>query len=69
MALALDRNGMSMVPKPRLMMEDPSAEKEPLASPACHGGILAERERLTGSGEEEFLDWEVGKKQLREELP
>jgi hypothetical protein len=41
---------------------------ENLASPAWHGELLAERERLTESGEEKFLDWEIAKRQLREEM-
>jgi hypothetical protein len=39
-----------------------------LASPELHGEVLAERDRLIESGEESFIDWEVAKKQLREEL-
>jgi hypothetical protein len=37
-------------------------------SPAWHGEVLLERDRLIDSGEESFIDWETAKKQLREEL-
>ena len=39
-----------------------------LSSPAWHGDVLAERDRLIASGEEKFVDWETAKRQLREEL-
>jgi hypothetical protein len=39
-----------------------------VVSPEWHGEVLAERDRLIGSGEETFIDWETAKKQLREEL-
>ena len=39
-----------------------------IASPDWHGDVLAERERLTSSGEEEFVAWDTAKKELREEL-
>ncbi len=37
-------------------------------SPAWHGDVLAERDRLIASGEEKFMDWETAKRQLRETL-
>ncbi|WP_367872455.1 addiction module protein [Luteolibacter sp. Populi] len=72
MAVAVDLRRMSTVEKLRLMedlWQDLSAGGEEIASPEWHGDVLAERERLTASGEEKFIDWEVAKKQLREELP
>jgi len=39
-----------------------------VVSPEWHGEILAERDRLMESGEEKFMDWELAKKRLREEL-
>ena len=39
-----------------------------IASPDWHGDMLAERERLTSSGEEDFVAWDVAKAQLRDEL-
>ena len=43
------------------------SEKE-VSSPAWHGDILAERDRLLAKGEEKFVDWESAKRRLREEL-
>ncbi|WP_265595108.1 addiction module protein [Haloferula sp. BvORR071] len=62
---------MSTAEKLQLMedlWQDLSTEEAEVASPAWHGEVLNERERLTSSGEEKFIDWEVAKKQLREEL-
>jgi hypothetical protein len=69
MAQTLDLRQMTVAEKLRLMEDlwtDLSSEN--LASPAWHGELLAERERLTESGEEKFLDWEIAKRQLREEM-
>lgn len=38
------------------------------ASLFWHGEVLAERDRLIESGEEEFVNWEIAKRQLHEEL-
>ena len=37
-------------------------------SPAWHGDVLAERDRLIASGEESFVSWEAAKALLRKEL-
>ena len=37
-------------------------------SPEWHKDVLAERDRLITSGEDSFIDWDVAKRQLREEL-
>jgi len=69
MAETLDLRQMTIADKLRLMEHlwaDLSSEN--LASPPWHGEILGEREQLTASGEEKFLDWETAKQQLREEL-
>jgi len=39
-----------------------------VSSPAWHGDVLAERDRLMESGEEKFVDWDAAKQQLRDEL-
>lgn len=39
-----------------------------LGSIEWHGEVLAERDRLTDSGKESFVDWETAKARLREEL-
>ena len=72
MAIAVDLGKMSTADKLQLMedlWEDLSSRESDLSSPAWHGTVLADRERLTASGEEKFIDWEIAKKQLREELP
>ena len=72
MPTTLDLEKMTTADKLRLMedlWQNLSAENPPLASPAWHGDVLAERDRLIASGEEPFIDWEVAKKRLNAELP
>ena len=72
MAIAVDLGKMSVADKLQLMedlWQDLASGPDEIVSPAWHGEVLAERERLTASGEEKFIDWEVAKKQLREDLP
>jgi hypothetical protein len=69
MPATIDIQQMSLPDKLRLM-EDLWADlsgKE-VSSPAWHGEVLAERDRLMESGEETFVDWDTAKRQLREEL-
>ncbi len=65
----VDLHQMTTTDKLRLMealwQELSDAE---IISPKWHGEVLSERERLTNSGEEKFIDWDIAKKQLREEL-
>ena len=71
MPQAVDLGTMSTADKLRLMEDlwaDLSSKGAEIPSPAWHGDVLAERERLTASGEETFIPWEAAKKQLREEL-
>jgi len=71
MASTLDLAEMSLAEKLGLMerlWENISATDGDVDSPAWHGDVLAERDRLIRSGEESFIDWEVAKKQLRAEL-
>jgi hypothetical protein len=71
MAATIDLHGMTTLDKLRLMealWQDLSADDSQVVSPEWHGEVLAERDRLTASGEEKFLDWETAKRQLREEL-
>ena len=71
MAVALDLGKMSTADKLRLMedlWQNLTTEDPEITSPAWHGDILAERDRLISSGEEQLIDWEVAKKQLRAEL-
>ena len=50
------------------LMEDRGLSGKEVSSPAWHGDVLAERDRLIESGEEKFVDWETAKRKLREEL-
>lgn len=71
MATTLDLDRMSTAEKLRLMedlWQNLSSDENSVPSPAWHGDVLAERQRLIASGEESYIDWEVAKKQLRAEL-
>lgn len=37
-------------------------------SPDWHADVLTERDHLISSGEDTFIDWEIAKRELREEL-
>jgi hypothetical protein len=71
MSTTIDLQEMTTPDKLRLMealWQNLSTSPSEVASPEWHGEILSERDRLTDSGEETFIDWETAKKQLREEL-
>jgi len=71
MATTIDLHEMTTPDKLRLMealWQDLSTNESEVASPEWHGDVLAERDRLIASGEESFIDWEIAKRQLREEL-
>jgi hypothetical protein len=72
MTAMTDLHAMTTLEKLRLMealWQNLSAQDADVVSPKWHGEILAERDRLTASGEETFMDWDLAKRQLREELP
>jgi hypothetical protein len=71
MAAPVDLKQMTIPDELRLMealWKDLSHGDANITSPEWHGDVLAERDRLIESGEETFLDWEVAKKKLRDEL-
>ncbi len=71
MAFGIDLQQMTTADKLRLMealWQDLSTTDADVVSPEWHRDVLAERDRLIESGEENFIDWEIAKKQLREEL-
>jgi hypothetical protein len=71
MSTTIDLQEMTTPDKLRLMealWQNLSTSPSEVASPEWHAEILSERDRLTDSGEEAFIDWETAKKQLREEL-
>jgi len=47
------------------LCEDLARHAEEVPSPAWHGEILAERERLIQEGKEHFLPWEEVKARLK----
>ena len=72
MPATIDLQEMTVPDKLRLMealWHDLSSKSQSeVVSPAWHGDLLLERDRLIESGEETFIDWEVAKVQLRNEL-
>jgi hypothetical protein len=67
--LPLDR--MTIADKLRAMealWADLSRDETQIESPAWHAEVLKEREEKIKSGAESFVDWETGKKQLRNKL-
>ncbi len=47
---------------------DLSRREEDLPSPAWHDQVLKEREEALQSGQEQFVDWEAAKRELRDRL-
>lgn len=71
MEMLVDLERMSTADKLRLMenlWQNLSEDDSAVASPSWHADVLEERERLTASGAEEFIDWETAKQQLRKDL-
>ncbi len=71
MEAAVDLARMSTADKLRLMenlWQNLSQDDSAVVSPSWHADVLQERERLTASGEEAFIDWETAKEQLRKDL-
>lgn len=71
METVVDLKRMSTADKLRLienLWQNLSEDDSLLASPSWHADVLQERERLTASGEEVFIDWETAKQQLRKDL-
>ena len=50
------------------LWEDLSRHDDQIESPAWHGEVLEERAARVRSGEEQFLDWETAKRELRDRL-
>ncbi|HSH95844.1 MAG TPA: addiction module protein, partial [Roseimicrobium sp.] len=62
---------MTLPEKLRLMealWQDLSAKDSDVVSPEWHGDVLIVRDQLIESGTESFVDWEVAKKKLREDI-
>jgi hypothetical protein len=71
MKVAVDLKAMSVPEKMELLQavwDDLSESEAELQSPGWHGDVLREREERVQSGQEQFIDWEVAKAQLKREL-
>ena len=71
MSVTVDLQKMSVAEKLRLMediWQDLCRVETEVVSPEWHGQVLQERDRKIASGEEAFVDWEIAKRKLREEL-
>jgi hypothetical protein len=67
--LALDK--LTIAEKLRLMealWEDLSRNEADIQSPLWHEQVLNERQARIKSGQENFIDWDVAKKELRDRL-
>jgi hypothetical protein len=49
----------------RLML-DLSQQPENLPSPAWHEDVLRERDKAVAEGRDEYRDWEIAKREIRE---
>lgn len=71
MQFALPLKDMTTADKLRVMEElwaDLSHDESKEPSPSWHEEVLKEREAKINSGEENFLDWETTKTELRDRL-
>ncbi len=67
----VDLKRMTLPEKLRLMealWEDLCQNEQQISSPDWHREVLEEREKKIASGEESFVDWDVAKRKLRQEL-
>lgn len=71
MDIALHLEGMSTEEKIRAMeaiWEDLCKKADSLSSPSWHKNVLFEREEQIKNGEDEFMDWDKAKKQIRDSI-
>ena len=62
---------LSHIDKLRVMealWKDLSGDEEKYVSPAWHGTVLGETEKRMENGIEEFVDWDIAKKNLRKQF-
>lgn len=50
------------------LWEDLCREPDRIESPAWHGQVIEERSARVAAGEEQFIDWETAKRELRDRL-
>lgn len=71
MSISLPLDQMTTADKLRVMEElwaDLTRNEEEFESPAWHLEVLQEREERLKAGEENPIDWETAKKELRDRL-
>ena len=71
MSISLPLEKMSVEEKIQAMesiWDDLCGRADSLASPAWHGEVLAERESALQGGDDEFIDWETAKQNIKKEL-
>lgn len=72
MAINLPLEKMSIEEKIQAMesiWENLCAKADSLSSPPWHEKILNEREQGIKRGDDEFVDWDTAKKNIRNEIP
>ena len=71
MSISLPLEKMSVEEKLQAMesiWDDLCGQADSLASPAWHGEVLAERESALQGGDDEFIDWETAKHNIKKEI-
>ena len=71
MSITLPLEKMSVEEKIQAMetiWDDLCSRANSLASPDWHGEVLAEREAAIERGDDEFIDWETAKQNIKKEL-
>ncbi len=72
MELALPLNQMTVAEKLQaieVLWDDLSRNPDDIPSPAWHGEVLAERQRLIKEGKDKFIPLEEFRKSIEKELP
>ncbi len=71
MSISLPLEKMSVEEKLQAMesiWDDLCGRADSLASPAWHGEVLAERESTLQGGDDEFIDWDTAKQNIKKQL-
>ncbi len=71
MSISLSLDKMSIEEKIKVMesiWDDLCGQADKLASPTWHGEVLAGRESALQEGDDEYIDWETAKQNIKKEL-
>ena len=71
MSISLPLDKMSVEEKLQAMesiWDDLCDRADNLVSPAWHGEVLADRESALQGGDDEFIDWETAKQNIKKQL-